>query len=179
MSWVNGKSDTFSYCICTIQKYVLNGYSFRVRCTEPALRSWGIAGHPPVNAQDKVCRFQPREPGSTSTYLNARSQRTYLYAMPRPELPIEALPAWSLLNNVCFLDVEIGETPGRGFGLVSGRDLNTTDRTFDRPALITIPGSLVLNHGAVEEYAKEDRNFKQLLEVAGHQVLPRPVTVSR
>ena len=36
--------------------------------------------------------------------------------------------------------------------------------------LLTVPHSLVLNQAAVEEYAKEDRNFKQLVEAVGHHV---------
>lgn len=92
--------------------------------------------------------------------------------MPRPQLPIDALPAWSLLNNISYFDVETAATDGQGFGLISSRDLTTTDETFDRTALITIPSDLVLNHEAVVEYAKEDRNFKQLLDVAGCQVSP-------
>lgn len=94
--------------------------------------------------------------------------------MPRPEIPIEALPAWSLLNNVCFVDTEIAKMgEGRGFGLVIGRNLTTTDGNSDIPALATIPSSIILNQEAVEVYAKEDRNFRQLLDVAGHQVLSR------
>ncbi|KAK3946018.1 hypothetical protein QBC46DRAFT_424983 [Diplogelasinospora grovesii] len=89
--------------------------------------------------------------------------------MSRPDLPIEALPAWTLLNDITFHDVKVAETEESGYGLVSERNLSTQEETFDVPTLITVPHSLVLNVECVEEYAKEDRNFRQLLDAAGHQ----------
>ncbi|KAL1878792.1 hypothetical protein VTK73DRAFT_7549 [Phialemonium thermophilum] len=88
---------------------------------------------------------------------------------PRPELPVEALSAWSLLNNVTLLDVKVVKSREKGLGVVSERDLSTVDGTYDIPTLITVPSGLILNHEAVEEHAKEDRNFRQLLDTAGHQ----------
>ncbi|KAK3325879.1 hypothetical protein B0H66DRAFT_573601 [Apodospora peruviana] len=85
-----------------------------------------------------------------------------------PHLPIEALPAWALLNDVAFVDVKVKAIEGKGYGLVCDRKLSTKEDTFDLPTLVTVPHNLVLNIEAVEEYAKEDRNFKQLLDVAGH-----------
>ncbi|KAK4075452.1 uncharacterized protein Triagg1_4573 [Trichoderma aggressivum f. europaeum] len=90
--------------------------------------------------------------------------------MARSQLPIEAFPAWAALNNVDFANAEIRNIEGRGLGLVAKHDL--TDAGHDAPssqAIIRIPRDPVLSAETVEEYAKVDRNFKQLLDVAGHQ----------
>ncbi|KAK3327526.1 hypothetical protein B0T19DRAFT_165293 [Cercophora scortea] len=87
--------------------------------------------------------------------------------MPWPGLPVDALPAWALLNAAVFHDVKIATLDGRGCGLVCDRNLSA-DGTHDPPTLLSVPHSLVLNAKAVEEYAKEDRNFKHLLDIAGH-----------
>ncbi len=91
--------------------------------------------------------------------------------MPWPTLPIEDLPGWAHLNDVSFVDAKVANTEGKGYGVVCDRDLNTTEATPDAPALLTIPHDLVLNAAAVDEYAKEDKNFKQLLEAVGHRVM--------
>ena len=92
--------------------------------------------------------------------------------MPRETLPIEVLPAWSRLNNISFSNTTIAITKERGFGLIRSTELVTSGdgNQNDDPPLITIPSGLVLSHEAVEEYAKEDRDFRQLLDTAGHQV---------
>ena len=85
-------------------------------------------------------------------------------------LPIETLPAWCLLNDITFVDVKVADTKAKGYGLVCDRNLSTEDSTYDIPTLLTVPHSLVLNAEAVEQYAKEDKNFRQLLDAAGHKV---------
>jgi len=90
--------------------------------------------------------------------------------MSHAQLPIESLPPWLILNDVSFLDVRLASIPGKGYGLVAERKLATTEKTFDIPSLLSIPHDLVLNAETVEEYAKEDRNFRQLLDAAGRQV---------
>jgi hypothetical protein len=90
--------------------------------------------------------------------------------MPRTELPLELLPAWLALNDVSLYDAKVSQIEGKGCGLVADRNLSTAGGdTFDIPALLTVPHALVLNAEAVEEYAKEDRNFRQLLDAAGRQ----------
>ncbi len=91
--------------------------------------------------------------------------------MSRETLSIETLPAWSLLNDITFVDVKVADTYEKGYGLVSQRHLSTKDDTYDIPTLLTVPHALVLNAEAVEQYAKEDKNFRLLLEAAGHKVL--------
>jgi hypothetical protein len=89
--------------------------------------------------------------------------------MSQPELPITTLLPWSFLNDVSFFDVEVKELDGRGCGLLCRRSLSTEAATFDT-TLVTVPHNLVLNREAVEEYAKEDRNFRCLMDAVGHQV---------
>ncbi|KAF7556229.1 hypothetical protein G7046_g6370 [Stylonectria norvegica] len=81
-----------------------------------------------------------------------------------PQLSIDAFPAWARLNNVDFGHAQLQETEGKGLGLVVEKDL----RSGDGP-LLRIPHDLVLSAAAVEDYAKVDQNFRQLLEVAGQQ----------
>lgn len=90
--------------------------------------------------------------------------------MPWPQLPIEDLPAWAHLNGVSFASTQVAFTEGKGYGVVSTRDHKSTADTPDVPALLTVPRELVLNAAAVDEHAKEDSHFRQLLDAVGHRV---------
>ncbi|KAK4191594.1 hypothetical protein QBC35DRAFT_448159 [Podospora australis] len=79
-------------------------------------------------------------------------------------LPIEDLPAWSHLNDVSFSNVKVTNTEGKGYGVLSQTDLTAAEGTTETPILLTVPHNLVLNAAAVEEHAKEDKDFRQLLE---------------
>jgi hypothetical protein len=90
--------------------------------------------------------------------------------MRREQLPITALPAWSKLNDVTFLDTKVQDLGGsKGFGLVTERTLNSKD-TFDIPTLLTIPHDLILSAEAIREHGKVDQHFRQLLDAAGGKV---------
>ncbi|KAH6604652.1 hypothetical protein Trco_006359 [Trichoderma cornu-damae] len=90
--------------------------------------------------------------------------------MPSSQLPIEAFPAWALLNNADFVSADIRDIEGKGFGLVAQHDIpGVGSDGSGATAILRIPRDLVLSAEAVEEYAKVDQNFKQLLEVAGRQ----------
>ncbi|PON21588.1 hypothetical protein TGAM01_v209477 [Trichoderma gamsii] len=90
--------------------------------------------------------------------------------MSASQLPIEAFPAWALLNGVEFRSAEVQSIEGKGFGLVAKNDIpGVSDDTSSTVAIIRIPRDLVLSAEAVEAYAKVDQSFRQLLEVAGHQ----------
>ncbi|EEU45437.1 uncharacterized protein NECHADRAFT_106131 [Fusarium vanettenii 77-13-4] len=99
-------------------------------------------------------------------------------------LSIASFPAWARLNDVDFTNAELRETDVKGIGLVAARDLKTTTKTTAQPtkettsnanengddlSLLRIPHDLVLSAAAIEEYTKVDQNFRQLLDVAGHQ----------
>ncbi|KAK0668827.1 hypothetical protein QBC41DRAFT_303031 [Cercophora samala] len=83
-------------------------------------------------------------------------------------LPIQDLPAWARLNDVSFDNVEVTTTEDKGYGLLSQKDLTAPEATVETPQLLTVPHDLVLNSQAVEEHAKEDKEFKQLLDAVGH-----------
>ncbi|KAH8671115.1 hypothetical protein BX600DRAFT_239117 [Xylariales sp. PMI_506] len=89
--------------------------------------------------------------------------------MRRGEFSIQALPAWCGFNDVSFFDVKVAEIEGSGLGLVAERDLVNEPDNVEIPSLLSIPKELVLSAEAVEEYAKEDKNFRDLLSVAGHE----------
>ena len=90
--------------------------------------------------------------------------------MYRDHLPLTALPAWCKLNDVNFLDSKVEDLgESKGFGLITERSLNSKE-TFDIPTLLTIPRDLILSGEAVEEHAKADGAFRQLIEAAGGKV---------
>ncbi|KAI1303282.1 hypothetical protein F5Y03DRAFT_359900 [Xylaria venustula] len=89
--------------------------------------------------------------------------------MRRGELPLSSLPAWCMLNNITFAGVSAADTEAKGLGLIAEETLNNADNEI--PALLTIPKGVILSAAGVEEYAKENKEFRQLLDVAGHQSL--------
>ncbi|KAL8294913.1 hypothetical protein RB597_008340 [Gaeumannomyces tritici] len=90
--------------------------------------------------------------------------------MSQTELPIESLPIWARFNSVIFDGARISQVNGKGFGLVAERSFQPPpDRTTPTHRIISVPAELVLNAEAVDEYAKEDRRFRELLDAAGGQ----------
>lgn len=89
--------------------------------------------------------------------------------MRRSTLPIAALPAWCKLNDVTFIDTDVTDQGSKGYGLTLQRKLSSRD-TFDTPTLLIVPNELVLSAEAIEEHAKVDHHFCQLLDVAGGKV---------
>lgn len=74
-----------------------------------------------------------------------------------------------MLHNITFAGVGVADTDGRGLGVVAERDLSNENNEL--PALLTIPKDLILCAETVEEYAKENKDFRELLDAAGHQSL--------
>ncbi|KAF3058672.1 SET domain-containing protein 8 [Daldinia childiae] len=89
--------------------------------------------------------------------------------MRRGHFSLNELPAWSTLNGVNFLDVIVASINGRGNGLVAKKDLISQESDSEPLTLLTIPKELVLSAEGVEEYAKENKYFRQLLDTAGRQ----------
>ncbi|KAI1443430.1 SET domain-containing protein [Annulohypoxylon stygium] len=89
--------------------------------------------------------------------------------MRRGSFSLKDLPAWCVLNDVAFVNVKATNIDGRGLGLVAERDLTDEGGNGEIPALLTIPRDLVLSAEGVEEYAKENKDFRQLLDTAGHR----------
>lgn len=80
------------------------------------------------------------------------------------QLPVESFPAWALLQHVEFDDVAIAQTPDKGYGLVSNNDLE------QERIVLSVPKDLLLSVDQVDQYAKVDSNFRDLLEAFGQQV---------
>ncbi|KAJ2985206.1 hypothetical protein NUW58_g3598 [Xylaria curta] len=89
--------------------------------------------------------------------------------MRRGQFPLSNLPAWCVFNNITFTGVSTADIEGRGFGLIADDALS--NENDEQPALLTIPKELILSAVGVEEYAKENKDFRQLLDVAGRQSL--------
>ncbi|KAK3378072.1 hypothetical protein B0H63DRAFT_235563 [Podospora didyma] len=87
--------------------------------------------------------------------------------MPPPKISIGDLPAWAHLNSIAFSNIKVAKSEGKGYGVICERDLTSPQDSLDTPALLTVPHDLILNAAAVEEYAKEDRTFRQLLDAVG------------
>jgi hypothetical protein len=90
--------------------------------------------------------------------------------MRRGEFSLQAFPAWCAFNDVGFFDVHVEDTGESGYGLITDRELRNDEDNVKIPTLLTVPKDLVLSAAAVDEYAKVDKNFRDLLEGAGHQV---------
>ncbi|KAI1778255.1 SET domain-containing protein [Hypoxylon cercidicola] len=89
--------------------------------------------------------------------------------MRRGLFSLSDLPAWCVLNDVNFVGVKVANISGRGYGLIAEKDLVSGDDNFEPPTLLTVPKELILSAEGVEEYAKESKDFRQLLDAAGHQ----------
>jgi hypothetical protein len=86
--------------------------------------------------------------------------------MRRAQLPISALAAWMKLNDVMLYDIKVKDLGTKGFGLVAERPLSSED-TFDMPAVLNVPKDLILSMETVKEYAKADKDFRELLNAVG------------
>lgn len=89
--------------------------------------------------------------------------------MALAQLPIASLPLWQTLNNVTFTNTRIAAIPGKGSGLVAVDSESSFQTSSHGRPLISVPHGLVLHAETVEEYAKQDRHFRLLLDAAGHQ----------
>ncbi|GAB7365592.1 hypothetical protein MBLNU230_g6663t1 [Neophaeotheca triangularis] len=76
-------------------------------------------------------------------------------------LPIDALPPWASLNGAKLDLVKPGTIPGRGSGLVARQLLNASN--IQSP-LLTVPRELILGLERIQEHAKVDRDFREVLE---------------
>ncbi|RYP67156.1 hypothetical protein DL771_007384 [Monosporascus sp. 5C6A] len=86
--------------------------------------------------------------------------------MRRGHFPLDVLPAWCHLNGVTFVDTKVQLIEGRGYGLVAERELKTKNDNGALP-ILKVPRDLVLSSEGIEEYAKENKEFRQLHDAAG------------
>ncbi|OTB16531.1 hypothetical protein K445DRAFT_58775 [Daldinia sp. EC12] len=89
--------------------------------------------------------------------------------MRRGHFSLDDLPAWSTLNGVNFINVEVSNIDGRGNGLIATNELVSREDDLEPVALLTVPRELIISAEGVEEYAKENKSFRQLLDTVGHQ----------
>ncbi|CAK7208204.1 hypothetical protein SEUCBS140593_000094 [Sporothrix eucalyptigena] len=101
--------------------------------------------------------------------------------MAHAQQSIDSLPLWQTFNSITFAKTQIADIPGKGSGLVAvdstsqspsakpGSDIEAGASHGPISPLISVPEGLVLHAEAVEDYAKQDRNFRLLLDAAGHQ----------
>lgn len=82
------------------------------------------------------------------------------------QLPSEALLPWAMLNDVAFDRTVPGRADGRGGALLAKEDLNADNEEESR-LLITVPRDLILSLERVQEHAKVDKDFREVLESLG------------
>ena len=95
--------------------------------------------------------------------------------MHRERLPISALPAWCKINNVSLFDVDVQDLGSQGYGITTTRALSSSsssssEERSDIPTVLLVPNDLVLSREFIDEHAKVDQHFRQLLDVAGGKV---------
>ncbi|MCJ1391403.1 hypothetical protein MMC18_004267 [Xylographa bjoerkii] len=77
--------------------------------------------------------------------------------------PIDALPSWSVLNNVEMNGVAVSVLQAdRGSGIVAVKDT-----TKEEPILMTVPRELVLSVRTIWEFAKSDQHLNSILHAVG------------
>lgn len=69
-------------------------------------------------------------------------------------------------NNATLTNIEIQRIQQKGNGLIT----RASSIDIGQSGFITVPHDLILNTEVVEEYAKEDKNFRALLDACGHKV---------
>jgi hypothetical protein len=95
--------------------------------------------------------------------------------MKRQYLPIEALPAWTRLNDITLHGVAVEHfrsTDGtdKGSAVIAKEEKYNGDPASEesRPEiLIKVPPDMVLSLPLVDNYAKSDRYLRQVLEAVG------------
>ena len=81
------------------------------------------------------------------------------------QLPINALLPWAVLNDVTFDRIIPGFAAGRGGALLAKGDLDA-DKNISN-VLLTVPRDLILSLERVQEHAKVDKDFREVLESLG------------
>lgn len=81
------------------------------------------------------------------------------------QLPLEAILPWAMLNNVSFDRTLPGTVAGSGGALLAKSALD--GNTDSSSVLLTVPRDLILSLNRVQEHAKTDRDFREVLESLG------------
>ena len=82
------------------------------------------------------------------------------------QLPPDAFASWASLNDVVFKCVHPGAIPGRGGALLATRDLDLPGADGAEP-LMVVPNDLIMSLERVQQHAKVDQDFREVLESLG------------
>ena len=77
-------------------------------------------------------------------------------------LPPSALLPWAMLNDVTFDRTVPGFIEGRGAALLAKEELNISEDMSN--VLMRVPRDLILSLERVQEHAKVDKDFREVLE---------------
>lgn len=91
-------------------------------------------------------------------------------------VPLEDLLAWARLNYVDFGGTRVENVPGKGLGLFTTQSRLHEQQETKAGPLLEIPRDLILSAEAVEDYAKVNKNFRQLLDKVDPQVGHPPMS---
>lgn len=80
-----------------------------------------------------------------------------------------AFPQWCKYNDVELLDIILSTSIRMGNHFKATRDLRNDEDNMELPLLLTVPKDMVLCAEAIQQYAKVDKNFRDIFDVAGHQ----------
>lgn len=81
------------------------------------------------------------------------------------QLPTEAFLPWAQLNEVTFTRTVPGVIAGRGGALLAKEALDSNANAS--PVLMKVPKDLILSLERVQEHAKVDKDFRELLDCLG------------
>ena len=102
-------------------------------------------------------------------YLNAHFTRVEMIRRGKNagwlQLPPEAVTPWAMLNDVTFDRTVPGTVQVRGGALLAKEDQGA-DRDSSQ-VLLTVPRDLILSLERVQECAKVDKDFREVLESLG------------
>ncbi|KAF3013997.1 hypothetical protein E8E14_008977 [Neopestalotiopsis sp. 37M] len=80
-----------------------------------------------------------------------------------------AFPQWCTYNDAGLLDIALATDEERGNHFRPVKDLSNSEDGGDPPLLLTVPKDMVLSAEAIQQYAKVDKNFRDIYDAAGHQ----------
>ena len=94
--------------------------------------------------------------------------------MKHDYLPVETLFPWTKLNGIvvngiAFRKLRADDGTDKGSAIVATEERSGGEPGSDeaQPELLQVPSDLVLSQGFVENYAKSDRQLREVLEAVG------------
>ena len=81
------------------------------------------------------------------------------------QLPQNTFVSWATLNDVTFDRTVPGDIPGRGGALLAKEDPNAEEDSSN--VLLTVPKDLILSLERVQDHAKVDKDFREVLQSLG------------